>query len=199
MIIVSRHVCDKKLKAISFSIMKNLKLILTLFALAAAIGCHAQAIIKKRTDLVWSLVQDLKANVSYDQIYRTYLEDGNYFQNEERRRVGDEWNDDLKRQLDNEAISDIEVYQYISHPPDSALTKRGVGDPDERLPEEYMPLRFWLNRDKQNQNLPVNINDLYVVRVKGKGVVTYALFNDSDKMITYGGIQILNIVWLGKF
>ncbi|HEY9044490.1 MAG TPA: hypothetical protein VIN08_01280 [Ohtaekwangia sp.] len=178
--------------------MNNRKLIIILFLLAGTTCCQAQDIVKKRTDLVWNLVKDLKTNVPYNQIYATYLEDGDYFPNADRRKVGNDWNDGLKRLMNDESNGEVEVYQYASHPPDSALTKRGVGDPEDRLPEEYRPLQFWLNRDKQHQNLPVNINDIYVVRLKNK-VLAYVLFNDSDKMITYGAVQILNIVWLCRF
>lgn len=167
------------------------------FVLVLGNMCLAQDIVKKRTSLVWSLVQDLSNEVPFNKIYNTYLAEGDFFPDAARKKVGDDWSRGLRTTLNKVSLREVEVYQYVNNP-DSARIKHQAGDIGEDYPE-YRPLQFFLNIDNRHANLPVNLDDIYVIRLKSNGVLTYVLFDDRDQMITYGALQISNTVWLGKF
>jgi len=183
---------------INIESMKRLQLlVLIIFFSPLGGACQGQDIVNKRIDLVWGLVRDLRSDIPFSRIYSAYLEEGDVFSSAARRKVGDDWSEELRAALNRVSLKEVEVYQYINHP-DSALIKRSVNESPEEYPE-YRPLRFLLNVDNEHSNLFVNLDDVYVVRLKSNGPLTYVLFNEHDKMITYGALQILNTIWLGKF
>jgi hypothetical protein len=150
---------------------------------------------KARFIIVNELVADLYEAKSNAYIFEKYLASRGKFQDSSTRRMANGITSEMKEGLTYVAREGIQVYHYPSSP-QTVRRVRAIDDPNPNE-NKVVPLRFGLETSRPNRK--VELNDLFRIESRDKQFISYVLFDEKNRIISFTGIRIGDKVNLFEF
>ena len=159
--------------------------------LACSVIAQVNNIQNERLQVSQQFALAFKNGLTNEQIMKNYVVDGNYFKSDSARRIGDQWMDDLRKSYKSVNENDFVALPYIGHEDEFVVLHKG----------KMQRLEFILGTN-DGQRTAVDLNDLYVVKIKSKPGPSgelFILFNDENKILSFAGYAIGAGVGLWQF